>query len=103
MTTWVVGEFAYHLRDAETMVEVVERHFVIVHVDFAEELAEHGQLDGELGGELQVGVHVLEQQQDLLVFPLPVVERRHPQALADLVRQGQVAAEGKGQWTGYFC
>lgn len=76
------------------MMEVVEGDFVIVHVDLAEKFTEHGHVDGELAagtGQSQVDIHLLQQEQNLLISPLPVVERWHSQAVSNLLRQSQFA------------
>ena len=39
----------YHLSDGEAVLEVVEGHLVVVHVDLAEELAQNGTVYSELG------------------------------------------------------
>lgn len=69
------------------MLEVVEGHLVVVHVHLAEEFAQHVRVDVEFARQVEVDVHLLKEQQDLLVLPLPVVERWHPQTAPDLFRQ----------------
>ena len=66
-----------HLADGEAVLEVVEGNFIVVHVNLAEELLQDGGVDGKFTGQIQVDVHLVHQQQNLLVGPLPIVKRRH--------------------------
>ena len=66
-----------HLADGEAVLEVVEGNFIVVHVNLAEELLQDGGVDGKFTGQVQVDVHLVHQQQNLLVGPLPIVKRRH--------------------------
>jgi hypothetical protein len=53
----------------------MEGHLVVVLVDLIEEVAQRGQLNAEFGGKVQVKVHLLQQQEYLLVLPLMAVKR----------------------------
>ena len=65
-----------HLADGEAVLEVVEGNFIVVHVNLTEELLQDGSVDGEFAGQVQVDVHLVHQQQNLLVSPLPIVKGR---------------------------
>lgn len=65
------------MADGEAVLEVVEGNFIVVHVNLAEELLQDGGVDGKFTGQVQVDVHLVHQQQNLLVGPLPIVKRRH--------------------------
>lgn len=69
------------------MLEIVEGHLVVVHVDLAEELAQDVEVDVEFFQQIEVDVHLLQKEQNLFVLPLPIVERWHPQTATDLFRQ----------------
>ena len=65
------------MADGEAVLEVVEGNFIVVHVDLAEELLEDAGVDGEFGRQIQVDVHLMHEQENLLVGPLPIVECWH--------------------------
>ena len=71
----------HHLRDAEAVSEVVERHHIVVLEHPEQEAAQRVQLDRAASGEVQVDKHLLQQEQHLLLGPLPAVEGRRPQLL----------------------
>lgn len=77
---------AYHLCNAKAMPKVVKRDLVVVLVGLVQEVPENVDVDGELGAQVEVQEHLLEQQQQLFVLPLPAVERRHTQPLPHRIR-----------------
>lgn len=70
----------------------MEGHLVVVFVDLIEEVAECGQLNAELGGKVQVKVHLLQQQEDLLVLPLVAVKRGLAKVLTHFLRDRHITA-----------
>jgi hypothetical protein len=70
----------------------MEGHLVVVLVDLIEEAAERRQLNAELGGKVQVKVHLLQQQEDLLVLPLVAVKRGLAKVLTHFLRDGHITA-----------
>jgi hypothetical protein len=71
--------------------EVVERNIIVVMVDADEEVSQNINLNVEFLGEVEVEVHLLEENQHLLILPLPVVEGRLSEELTSLGGQNHVA------------
>ena len=86
----------HHLCDAEAVSEVVERHHIVVLEDPEQEASERVQLHREAFGEVEVDEHLLQQEQHLLLRPLPAVEGRRPQLLENLFTDIRLPGEEDG-------
>lgn len=53
-------DLSYHLTDGETVLEIVERHLVVVHVDLTEEFAQDVEINVEFAQQIQIDVHLLQ-------------------------------------------
>jgi len=70
----------------------MEGHLVVVFVDLIEEVAQCWQLNAEFSGEVQVQVHLLQQQEDFLILPLVAVKCGLAQVLAHLIWHRNITA-----------
>lgn len=51
----------YHLSYTETVSKIMKGNLVVVLVGLVEEVAEDVDIDGELGTEIQIEVHLLQK------------------------------------------
>lgn len=74
------------MSNTKAVPKVVKRYFIVVLVGLVQKVAQCVNVDGEFRTEIVVQVHLLQQQKQFFVLPLPAVERGHPQPLSNTVR-----------------
>lgn len=68
------------------MPEIVKGHIVVILVGLVQEIPKRIYIYSELGTEIIVEIHLLEQQEQFLVFPGAGVESGGAQPLPDGIR-----------------